>query len=165
MPEKRVHLAGIIIGAVIACTCSCIPCGFGLLTISVHGRLLDSDSGSSIVGAVVGGRISSEGEWIDGRAPYTTGGEIQGAVSSGEGEFDLGFSTPFTGCVLGRIDPNAPRHFPDPDRVELIINRNGCEQRITVDVNEDTVVDLSFPDDTLELKDPILLPPCEDNTP
>jgi len=35
----------------------------------------------------------------------------------------------------------------------------------TIDVNEDTVVDLSFPDDTLELKDPILVAACEIDAP
>ncbi len=55
-----------------------------------------------------------------------------------------------------------PYEFPRPDRVEIIVVRDGCEQAFLIDINEDTVVDMDFPDDVIELKDPILVPPCEE---
>ena len=56
--------------------------------------------------------------------------------------------------------PSAP--FPRPDQVEIIVVRDGCESSFLIDINEETVVDLDFPDDVIELKDPILVPPCEE---
>ena len=50
--------------------------------------------------------------------------------------------------------------FPRPDQVEIIVVRDGCEQTFLIEINEDTVVNLDFPDDVLELKDPILVGPC-----
>jgi len=50
--------------------------------------------------------------------------------------------------------------IPRPDQVEVIVVRDGCEQRFLIDINADTVVDLSFSDDVIELKDQILVPPC-----
>ena len=51
--------------------------------------------------------------------------------------------------------------FLQPDRIEIIVARGDCQYTFSIDINEDTVVDMAFPDDTLELKDPILVPPCE----
>ena len=50
--------------------------------------------------------------------------------------------------------------FPRPDRVEVIVVREDCEFSFLIDINEDTVVDMTFPEDVIELKDPILVPAC-----
>ncbi|MCH7885335.1 MAG: hypothetical protein IIC01_08805 [Planctomycetes bacterium] len=49
-----------------------------------------------------------------------------------------------------------------PDQIEVTVVRDGCESSFLIDVNEDTIVDLDFPDDVIELTDPILVPPCEE---
>jgi len=49
-----------------------------------------------------------------------------------------------------------------PDQTGVVVSRLGCRTEILIDLTEDTVVDLSFPDGVIELKDPILVPPCEE---
>lgn len=51
--------------------------------------------------------------------------------------------------------------LPIPDQLMVIVSRDGCEQTFVIDINEDTVVDLAFPDRVIELKEPILVPACE----
>jgi len=65
--------------------------------------------------------------------------------------------------VLSRDTSSSPSDvpsFPPPDEIVVAVVRQACTQEFTIEINEDTVVDLSFPDDVIELKDPILLPPC-----
>lgn len=63
------------------------------------------------------------------------------------------------GLLLGQRTPPLIG-FPPPDQVEVIVLRGACEERFMIDINEDTVVDIEFPDDVIELKEPILVPPC-----
>jgi len=62
--------------------------------------------------------------------------------------------------------------FPTPTRIEVIVVRDGCEQTFSIDINDDTVVsipsdeidpeivDPNFQNDAVELREPILVPPC-----
>jgi len=51
--------------------------------------------------------------------------------------------------------------YPPPDQIVVMVEREACEQEFTIDLNENTVVDLDFPAGVIELTDPILLPPCD----
>jgi hypothetical protein len=48
-----------------------------------------------------------------------------------------------------------------PDQIRVTVGRVGCQYQTFIDINADTVVDPNFPDNVIELKDPILVPPCE----
>jgi hypothetical protein len=58
--------------------------------------------------------------------------------------------------------PSDVPSFPPPDEIVVTVVRQACTQQFTIGINEDTVVDVDFPDDVIELKDPILVPPCEE---
>jgi hypothetical protein len=135
------------------CLLSFGDCG---ISLTVSGRLLDSDTSQPIQGAALGGRTITDGMTTDGGLPsFTPDGEPR--IASGvDGAFMMLFVE-----ALGPCGPRL-REFTRPDQVEIIVLRDGCEQRSMIEVNEDTVVDLSFPNRTLELKDPILVPPCEE---
>lgn len=55
-----------------------------------------------------------------------------------------------------------PPELLTPDRIEIVVFRHGCEQSFVVDVSEHTVVDVEFLDDVIELRDPILVAPCDE---
>ena len=54
--------------------------------------------------------------------------------------------------------------FPRPDQVEISVVRDECTQTFVIDINDETaVVDEEDPYNVvLELKDPILVPPCQE---
>jgi len=65
-----------------------------------------------------------------------------------------------------------PPPYRTPDRIEITVLRDTCETTYSIDVNDDTVDDLGTTDQdegaasnhTIELKEPILVPPCEEET-
>jgi len=78
------------------------------------------------------------------------------------GDFVTPFVTNRTKICEGIFGPPLdPPKFPQPDQLFVIVIRDTCETTYTIEVNGDTVVDLSFPNNTLELRDPILVPACE----
>ncbi len=129
-------------------------CGSGLL---VRGILLDDETGTAITDAAIAGQVFTQGERTDyraGRLPSSS--SVAPPLPSEDGSFELVFNTgsQYPCPLLG------PRPFPRPDQVEVILIREACIQRFMIDVNEDTIVDLTFPEDIIEIKDPILVPPC-----
>ena len=71
--------------------------------------------------------------------------------------FELCFST-----SLVRCQEPLPE-FPRPDRVEIIVVRDGCEQTFLVEIDEDdTVVEVDSLNERIELRDPIVVPACEE---
>ena len=63
-------------------------------------------------------------------------------------------------CEVALGLPLPPPILDRPDQVKVIVVRDGCEQTFVIDINEDTVVDLDFPDRVIELKEPILVSDC-----
>ena len=122
----------------------------------VRGRVLDTETLEGLSNASVGGRAFTNGEETDYVAPFIFDGSPTFPPPAEDGTFGVEFSTPLMPCQ----DP--PPEFPRPDQVEVIVVRDGCEQQFMIDISDDTVVDMDFPDDVIELKDPILVPPCED---
>jgi hypothetical protein len=152
--------AAIVFSLAIQGSPGCIPsCLFGDAygTLFVIGRLRTPETDSPPAGGTVSVRTftaSSE----TARAEAVVFGEQPTPglpAPRKEGEFVAPLSTADLGPAC------RPPTFPRPDRVEVIIVRDGCEQSFFIDINADTVVDLTFPDDIIELKNPILVPPCE----
>jgi len=140
----------------------CVPCGIFKRSLYLESQLLDEETGDAISDAAVGGFLYTGGEATSYRDPL---GATEGDMlpPDEDGRFRLRFFAPEFSEVCG-TGPFAPAGydppFPTPDRLELIVVRDGCEKRVTIELNEDTVVDMSFPDNVLELKEPILVPAC-----
>ncbi len=133
---------------------------FGLLRgdcfpqLTVSGRLVDADTLLPVANATMGALARANGETLASEPPLRGSGTTVFPPSNAQGEFAVRLTRgSLTAC------PAPP--FPAPDQIDIVVVRNGCETTFTIDVNENTVVDLSFPNDTLELKDPIPVPPCE----
>jgi hypothetical protein len=122
-------------------------------------KLLDSESQEPIANATITaftftlGEVTGDGVTTIENQPST---ENAGTVMITLRSEKLG------GCGFPPFIRDHLPEYPDPDQVEIIVLRDGCEQRFMIEVNQDTVVDLSFPNRMLELKDPILVPPCEE---
>jgi hypothetical protein len=122
----------------------------------LRGKLIDAETGEPVAGAALGGRSFTQGEETDFRGVLTTFGDPRLPSSTEEGDFLMEF-----GGFLVPCGPPPPQ-FVRPDRIELIVVRDGCEQTFMIEINEDTVVDPSFQDDVTELIEPILVDPCEE---
>ena len=133
----------------------CGPCAFNIEGLSVHGRILDNQTLEGATDTVVGGRTFTDDEETAFRAPVIYDSRPTARVPQEDGEFEIGFSRSSKSCQ------DFVYEFPRPDRIEIIAARGDCQYTFSIDINEDTVVDMTFPEDTLELKDPILVPPCE----
>jgi hypothetical protein len=109
-----------------------------------------------VAGAIVGGRSFTDGAETDNVSPLIFDGSPRFPPSADDGSIVIDLSTYFGPCP-------APG-FPRPDQVEIIVVSNGCEQRIMIEINDDTAqfIDGEFSDYALELTDPILVAPCED---
>lgn len=145
------------------CPLSLLPCGLTLKSFIIRARVTDAASGVGLTGASLGGLLFTAGDATSFRDPLGPHGEDELLLPNSQGRFDLTFFAPELGemCGLPPFDRTIyDPEFPPPDQIELIVIRDGCEQRFMIDVNEDTVVDMTFPDDIIELKDPILVPPC-----
>ena len=147
-------LLGVLVFACLLWVGGCVVGDYGSF-FWVRGTLLDADSLTAVQDAAVGGRTFTDGEETDFVSPLSSLGNPQFPLSTEDGSFVLSLSEGFMGY----------RPFPRPDRIEVIVVRDGCEQSFMIDINEDTAVDLEdmeLWDTGVELKGPILLPPCEE---
>ena len=122
--------------------------------VIVEGQLVDETSLAPVANAPVGGRSFTAGDETDYNPAFTSFGDLNGPPSGEDGVFRVGFSTGIVPC-----DP--PPEFPRPDQVEVIVVRGECVFIFAIDINEETVVDMAFPDDVIKLRDAILVPACE----
>lgn len=159
-----------------------ISCSFlGTTLVAVQGCILVcSHPNSDLIarGAVVDVDTLEPVPIVAVRAVATEQGEEIGSGSTElrfvEDNFvrdDGTFQVVVGGREIGRVCPGPfapPPEYPPPlrpDTIEFVIVREDCEQRVTVPINADTVVDPSFPDETLVLKEPLEVPPCEEANP
>ncbi len=134
----------------------CFPCGIFVDEKTFRGRIVDADTGQGIGTAVVSTKTLTDGEQTGFGSTLTAFGEQPPDVN---GQFELRItSDETTSSCLQR--PSPPTLLP-PDQLEITVTRDNCEQMITIGISEDTVVDITFPNDLIELKDPILVPACE----
>jgi len=157
-------LPGAMLGACVLGGCA--PCGLTRGFLILEAQIVDDGTGTAISNASIGGSLFTADEETSYRDPQGPVGTGDMLPPDAEGQFRLAFGAPELGSVCG-VPPFQriiESEFPTPDLLELIVVRDGCEQRLTVDLNEDTVVDMSFPDNVLELKEAILVPACEGET-
>lgn len=146
---------------------SCIDClgaiGHVAAILTVRGRLVDAESQEPLGGAVVGGNSFTSGDRTGSIAPLRSSGVPTLPPSDADGAFALEFARLGDPICEGiRLRPPPPHiEFPRPDEVEVIVVRDGCEQRFLIEVNEDTAVDPEAENGILELRQPILVPACE----
>ena len=128
----------------------------------LRGKVFDSVSLEPLRDVALGGRTFTDGRETDYLSALIFDGTANNPPPAIDGTFDLMFSVTKGFCTNPFAQPVSPPEFPRPDRIEIIVIRGDCEQTFSIDINEDTVVDLDFPGDVLELKDPILVEPCAD---
>ena len=139
----------------------CIVPGDFADRIAVRGAVVDGATGQPIAGAILGGSLWREGEVISGYSALRNNGEPNGPATDSQGAFQLGFSSGLSpGCasIFGPRLP--PPELGQPDLVTFEIVFGGCTQFVDVEVNEENFVDADASDNTLELRNPILLGPC-----
>ena len=161
---RRVARSGRLAIGVALCiqTNGCVRCGPFVETYVVRGIVVDSESGDALGGVQIDVQLMLDGEFI----AFTVGpfpGHLLPPETKTDGSFDLVMSN---GERFGSARCPAPRPGTlerlVPDQTGVVVSRLGCRTEILIDLTEDTVVDLSFPDGVIELKDPILVPPCEE---
>jgi len=132
-----------------------------LVSLVLSGTVVDADTLAGLSDVVVAARSLTGGDETDA----TRFAQGIGPFPAEDGSFELMFSRlqgsffGLPGLLLGQSMPPFSG-FPPPDQVEVIVLRGACEERFLIDINEDTVVDLEFPGDVIELQNPILVPPC-----
>lgn len=128
--------------------CSTADC-FNALVI--NGKVLDDATMQPLAGIPFGGRTITDSSTTISIEPSV------GIITAEDGGFELPFVNAFVPC-------HPSSDFPRPVQLEIIILRDGCEQRLMIEINEATAqfVDGEFPgEEVLELTEPILVPPCE----
>ena len=145
-----------ICGAVLMTFGGCLPCPLTGVRLFLRGKVLDAETLRGATDAAVGGRTFTEGEETDRVSPLIYDGSATFPPPEEDGTFQVEFNLNSPSCGPPILE------FPRPDQVEVIVVRDGCEQTFIIEINEDTVVDMDFPDDVIELKDPILVGPCEE---
>ncbi len=157
-PPIRMHATRIIATGLVVCltqTSACIDIIHGdcVPTLLLRATLVDADVGAPVTNAAVGGKTFTAGEVTDFVNPVESNGFLPVPPPDEDGSFELRFAT-------GSLTACPPPEFPRPDQVEVIVLGGGCQQTFAIDVNADTVVDIRFPGGIMELKEPIVVPPC-----
>ncbi len=165
----RLHFGLIAVSAALCCLpvggCTdCLVRGPFDDYVSVRGTLVDADTMEPLRETIVGVRNFFEGEEVGfGKGNATSFQKSPVVPTTDEnGLFALAFTSGFRGaCGTLNPEPNPAEDLSFPDQVQVTVRRAECAQLIMIDLNEDTVVDITFPDDLIDLKDPILVPACE----
>ena len=131
----------------------CVSC-FGRFTI--RGKLLGAETLEPLPDADVIIFTLTDGD----ETAVTVSTDPDNGPSASDGTFDV-MATGFGPCVDGKAE------LPLPDNVELTVELKDCgvsssRRRFSIDISAETVVDPTVPDGVLELRDPILVPPCEE---
>lgn len=159
-----VSFQAILLGSLGSCTCV----GPFFRTFTVRGLILSADTDEPRAGEFISIALLRDGEVV-GRS--TTSPASRGVaarsplllVTGTDGSFAIVMgSDERAGCLAGLLDTPTAKDPVIPDQVRIVILGNVCEQAFLIDLTEDTVVDISFPDRVIELIDPILVPPCEE---
>lgn len=128
--------------------------------VEVRGRLIDAATGTGIRRAAVWVRL-----FTDGALTEETGPVFLDELSAGDSPVD---GDEFT-VLVGRLISSCPfeEHLgggplPYPDRIEFEVEIDDCIREFTIDVNEDSVVNLNDPNRVVELREPLLFSACGD---
>jgi hypothetical protein len=128
--------------------------------VIVRGKVVDAETLEGLTRANVDVRTVTNGEETgsrnvrirleDGAPPAAEAGSFDAEIGYRQGRVEI--------CPWAPPPPIP--EFPRPDRLEVIVLRSYCRFEFVIGINEDTVVDMTFPDDVIELRDPILVPAC-----
>ena len=159
---------GIVVGftAIVACVfVNTNGCVFALLhgdcgaRLDISGRMIDSVTLSGATDVIFGLRVLREGEEISFRPPMRSSGEANFPSPDENGAFTVPGGNMIVACppIVG---------FEIPDTIIFTVVRGTCTIERTVHINEssathEVTVEPGGRTQTVTLKDPILVPPCE----
>jgi len=148
---------------IVPCIAGCEPvCSNESARMIVRGTVVDADTLEGLTRVNVDVWTLTQGEETgSGFVRIRLEDDDPSAGEPGAFEAIIGFREGRVRICPGVPPPTIPE-FPRPDRVNVIIIQTLCGFEFTIDINEETVVDLDFPDDIIELIDPILVPECKD---
>lgn len=160
--SAKTRLAFTVGGCCLLCgILSSCACGIGFYGYQVEGQFIDA---APELGEITDLRcsINRQGETIEiGLIPFP--------LESTDGRFQIWL--PENVCesckFLGLIGPSTtgcddPRTLTVPDQFECTVRREQCQQRIVVDLNEETVLDTTYPENIIELRLPIVGNACDE---
>jgi hypothetical protein len=129
----------------------CVCADFGV-TFPVRGTLVDAVSDKPLAGVTYAGQLFCGGDRI---LPEASGFPPSGA----DGSFAMDL-----GGLLGGICSPFPVANPmirctRPDQIEVIVIRDNCEQRILIDITEETVEE-DVATESFRLRRSVPVPPC-----
>ncbi len=155
-------LVAVVVGPYIFLSGGCTgPCfeNFGFVPwVDVRGTVLDEATGTPLAGVDIGIVLyDRNGDLLLSMVPNGIR-HPEMFLTKADGSFQI-TSDRSTVCITV-LGATVSIPLPVVDRLEVVVLREGCESRFSFDVNESNIVDPSAPDGLLELKDPILVPPC-----
>ncbi len=159
-PGRRLHGWLIMMGCVLTLAqAGCGVCGEFLQSFNLSGIVLDAETSQPLTGSELSIQSFTDGSET-GRGSTRNQSENP-PDENGLFEAFIFSNRVLSVCIAFPPPSFPPDFFPAPDQLEITVTRDDCEQRIMIDLNEDTVVDITFPNDLIDLKDPILVPACE----
>jgi hypothetical protein len=119
--------------------------------LTIRGVVADAQTRIAIVDAPIGVITITEGQITGAARAVDDAGEPLGITTDANASFVLSVDS------FSRI--------PNPDRLQIIVVRNGCEQRLMIGINDEN--SQFYQDESLgsvlELNEPIFVPPCEES--
>lgn len=130
----------------------------------VTGALVDAETGEPLGGVRLETRLRREGDTYS-VAAFAPGSDVGALLSGDDGSFEAFHVLDAGGRCrwesLWEVVAMPTLDLPRPDEIEITVFRGDCQQVMLIPVNESTVVDMSFPADEIQLRNPIPVPPCE----
>jgi len=148
-----------MIGLLVSAGCGCFTAQSGY---KVVGRVLDAASGKAIPVSIGGRGLFVDGERIETIPQLFDPNPRIPPNSKGDFALNIVVREEQACALIGGIPLTqlSTVSLVRPDQVLILVIREECREEILIDITPDTVVDVAFPDNTIELREPILLQPC-----
>ncbi len=126
---------------------TCAPAANPNGYLRLRGVLLDAATLEPLGGIVLDARLRTGGE-VTTRKPNPP-------ATDGSGTIVL---------RMRAIGPNCEPEpdLPPPEQLRVVVPLDQCTHVFTIEVSEENFVDLAFPDQIMELRNPILVPACRE---
>ncbi len=126
----------------------------------LRGQLVDSPAGEPVTDALLGATSFTDGVPIVVTGVDEPETEPISIIRPAEdGSFEIWLALPQGGCARAGFSAG-PRGYPEPEEIELKVMRGECYQSVFIQVNADTVKDLDFAGNVIELAEPVIVEPC-----
>lgn len=130
----------------------------------ITGQVVDATTNEPLVPTRIVGTIRQEGVQTGREAALLDDRPNLPVRVDDTGDFLLVFVTDLAPVCASSFGPRVPPpDVPRPDQIELTVTIEGCEQTVVINISDETVLDPTAPDDVLEFRNPILVPPCEED--